>query len=63
MRYGGAMKEVYSIAIDRPGLADLPELVRTEDPAIAGEVVRALLAAHDPAIACVVVRVSRMASV
>lgn len=53
------MKEVYLIHLDRPGYADLPELCKVSDPAIAGEIVRVLLSAHDPAILRVVVTVGR----
>lgn len=56
------MKDVYSVSIDRAGLADLPELVRCESPEVAGEVVRALLSAHDPSIMRVVVTVQRLAT-
>ena len=57
------MKEIYLISLDRPGLADLPELVRCENPAIVGEIVRFILAAHDPSIYKVVVSVSRIVDV
>ena len=50
------MKEVYSVSIERAGLADLPELVRCETPEIAGAIVMALLSAHDPAIQVIHVR-------
>ena len=53
------MTETYVVSLDRPGLADLPELVRCEKPEIAAEVVRALLACHDTNIARVVVTISR----
>lgn len=55
------MKSVYIISLDRPGLADLPELVRCDSPEAVGEIVRALLAAKDDAILRVVVTVSRVA--
>lgn len=57
------MRDVYSISIDRAGLADLPELVRCESPAVAAAVVDALLSAHDPSIMRVVVTVQRLQTV
>lgn len=55
------MKEVYSVSIDRAGLADLPELVRCETPEITGAIVAALLSARDPSILAVKVMVQRLA--
>jgi hypothetical protein len=54
------MREVYSISIERAGLADLPELVRCESAEVAGAIVMALLSAHDPAIQVVHVRPMRI---
>ena len=53
------MTETYVVSLDRPGLADLPELVRCQSPEIAGDVVRTLLSARDNNIARVVVTISR----
>lgn len=44
------MKDEYSIALERAGVADLPELCRAQTPEAAAELVRALLALHDPLI-------------
>lgn len=55
------MKEVYTVSMDRPGLADLPELVRCDSPEAVGEIVRCLLAAHDSAILRIVVTIGRVA--
>ena len=44
------MKDEYSIALERAGVVDLPELCRAQTPEAAAELVRALLALHDPLI-------------
>ena len=56
------MKQTFLVRIVRPGYADLPELVRTDRPEIAAEVVRVLLAADDPAIQSVIVEISHFAA-
>lgn len=56
------MKESYIIAIDRPGMADIPELCRTDHPEIASELVLAILRARDDRIRSVRVDISRVAS-
>lgn len=53
------MKESYIISIDRPGMGDIPELCRAQTPEMAGELVRCLLAAHDPNILRVKVEIAR----
>ena len=52
-------KVYYSIKIDRPGVADLPELCTTDTAAAAAEVIRAILAANDRNIVAVTVSVVR----
>lgn len=54
------MNETFGISIERPGVADLPELVSAADPEAAGAVVAALLRCHDSTIARVVVRINRI---
>lgn len=54
------MKDEYSISIERVGMADLPELCRTDSPESAAEVIRALLAVHDPLIMGVHISIVRM---
>lgn len=56
------MKETYIIAIDRPGMGDIPELCRAQTSEIAAALVRALLDSHDDRIRSVRVEVSRTAS-
>lgn len=53
------MKESYIVAINRPGMGDIPELVRCHAPEVAAEMVRVLLACHDTNIASVRVEISR----
>jgi hypothetical protein len=54
------MKESYVIAIDRPGMGDIPELVRCLSIEYAVEIVRALLACRDTNIVQVRVRIERI---
>lgn len=56
------MKETYLIAIDRPGMGDIPELCRVYSPDTAAEMVRCLLACSDPNIARVKVEILRTVS-
>lgn len=53
------MKEAYSVRIERPGMGDVDDLVRTADLQVAAEVVRCLLACHDDRISRVIVAINR----
>lgn len=54
------MKETYSIKIERAGMADLPELVATEDAVKAAAVVQYLLACQDPRVMAIIVSIVRV---
>lgn len=54
------MKTAYIITILRPGLADLPELVRCESSEVAAAVVKALLDCNDPNMASVTVAITKV---
>lgn len=57
---GLVMNNVYSIKIKRGGMADLPELVSTEDIEKAVAVVRYLLLCDDPRVQEVIISVVRV---
>jgi len=54
------MRQEYSISIERAGVIDLPELCRCVTAEAMAEVIRALVATHDPLIMAIHVSIVRM---
>lgn len=54
------MRDVYSISIERAGVADIPELCQATEPQAAAEIVRALMACHDPQIMLIRIAIVRI---
>ena len=57
---GKIVRQEYSVSIERAGVVDLPELCRCTSADSMAEVIRALVATHDPLIMAVHVSIVRL---